>query len=160
MNMPAPRWFTLGVLGLLLAGTVGLNAAPPERKTIAVIPKGTTHVFWKSVEAGAKKAGEDLGVNIIWKGPMTENDRAQQVQLVQQFVSEKVDALVLAPLDHKALVQPVKAATAKNIPVIIFDSALEGQAPKDFASFVATDSETAGALGGDHLKTLMGGKGE
>jgi len=160
MNMPTPRRTTLGVLGLLLAGAVGFAAAPPERKTIAVIPKGTTHVFWKSVEAGAKKAGEDLGVNIIWKGPMTENDRAQQVQLVQQFVSEKVDALVLAPLDHKALVQPVKAATAKNIPVIIFDSALEGQAPKDFASFVATDSEKAGALGGDHLKTLMGGKGD
>jgi ribose transport system substrate-binding protein len=128
--------------------------------SIAVIPKGTTHVFWKSVEQGAKKAGEDLGVSVIWKGPLQENDRAQEIQIVQQFASQGVSGIVLAPLDHTALVAPVKAATDKKIPVVIFDSALDGQAGKDFVSFVATDSEKAGRLGGEHLAKLMGGKGD
>lgn len=128
--------------------------------SIAVIPKGTTHVFWKSVEQGAKKAGEDLGVNVTWKGPLQENDRAQEIQIVQQFVSQGVNGIVLAPLDHAALVAPVKAATDKKIPVVIFDSALDGTAGKDFVSFVATDSEKAGRMGGEHLAKLMGSKGD
>lgn len=130
-----------------------------EPTKIAVIPKGTTHVFWKSVEKGAKKAGEDLKVNVVWKGPVKENDRAQQIQLVQQFVTEGVKGIVLAPLDHQALVGPVKEAKEKGIAVVIIDSALDGEAGKDFVSFVATDSAAAGKLGGEHLASLMGGKG-
>ncbi|HEX2675123.1 MAG TPA: hypothetical protein VHM19_00750, partial [Polyangiales bacterium] len=48
-------------------------AAKPARRKIAVIPKGTTHEFWKSVHAGANKAGQELGVDIIWKGPVRED---------------------------------------------------------------------------------------
>jgi len=128
--------------------------------TIAVIPKGTTHVFWKSVEAGAKKAGTELDVEIIWKGPLEENDRAQQIQVMEQFISQGVDAIALAPLDLKALVKPVKAAADKNIPVVIYDSALEGQPGTDFVSFVATNNETGGRLGGEKLAELLGGKGK
>src|SRR5881227_1363437 len=73
--------------------------AQGKKYNIAVIPKGTTHVFWKSVEAGAKQAGDELGINVIWKGPLKEDDRAQQIGVVQQFVSEGVDGIVLAPLD-------------------------------------------------------------
>jgi len=126
---------------------------------IAVIPKGTTHVFWKSVEKGAKMAGEELKVEIVWKGPVKENDRAQQIQLVQQFITAGVKGIVLAPLDHQALVRPVKEARAKGIAVVVIDSALDGEAGKEFVSFVATDSAAAGKMGGDHLASLMGGKG-
>lgn len=127
--------------------------------TLAVIPKGTTHVFWKSVERGTKQAGDELGATIIWKGPLVENDRAQQIQLVQQFVSDGVSGIVLAPLDKQALVGPVKGATDKKIPVVIFDSALEGTSGTDFASFVATNNRAAGKMGGDHLVKSLGGKG-
>src|SRR4051812_32674342 len=78
---------------------------------IAVIPKGTTHVFWKSVEAGARKAGDELGVEVIWKGPLKEDDRAEQIKVVEQFVAEGVNGIVLAPLDSEALVRPVSSAT-------------------------------------------------
>lgn len=163
--------FAAITVGAAVAGVVGLMSAmgpgpsqPAKEEAkapliIAVIPKGTTHVFWKSVEAGAKKAGEDLGVQITWKGPLQENDRAQQIQIVQQFVSQGVSGIVLAPLDHKALAAQVKDAADKKIPVVIFDSALDGEAGKDFVSFVATDSEKAGRLGGEHLAKLIGNKG-
>jgi ribose transport system substrate-binding protein len=138
-------------------GTGGTGGTGP---TIAVIPKGTTHVFWKSVERGAQRAGEELGARITWKGPLTENDRAQQIQLVQQFLAQGVDGLVMAPLDYKALVPPVRAATERGIPVVIFDSELEGRPGRDFVSFVATDNRSAGRMGGQHLATILGGAGD
>jgi ribose transport system substrate-binding protein len=151
----------LGAMALLQPPAPGSGKAAPGSPplSIVVIPKGTTHVFWKSVEAGAKKAGEDLGVQVTWKGPLQENDRAQQIQIVQQFMSQDVNGIVLAPLDHTAMAGPVKAAAAKKIPVVIFDSALDGEAGKDFVSFVATDGQKAGRMGGEHLAKLMQGKG-
>lgn len=133
--------------------------ANADRLTIAVIPKGTTHVFWKAVERGAKEAGQELGVDVIWKGPLKENDRAQQIQVVQQFVAQGVNGIVLAPLDHTALAAPVKAANDKSIPVVIFDSALDGEPGKDYVSFVATNNTNGGRLGGEHLAKLLDGKG-
>jgi ribose transport system substrate-binding protein len=154
-----------------LAGLLGLGSCDKATSSssssssssgieIAVIPKGTTHVFWKSVEAGANQAGKELGVKIIWKGPLKENDRAQQISIVEQFVSDKVSGIVLAPLDDTALVKPVREAAAQKIPVVIFDSSLKAQAGKDFVSFVATDNEKGGQMGGQELTRLLGGKGK
>ena len=147
---------------LLAVAALALTAAaePPPRLKIAVIPKGTTHVFWKSVEAGARAAAGELGVDIVWKGPLKENDRAQQIQIVEQFLTEGISGMVLAPLDDTALLRPVAAATARNIPVVIFDSALKGEAGKDFVSFVATDNRTGGRLGGERLARELDGKGK
>jgi len=148
------------------SSTTGTNAAGGSTKsggkdlTIAVIPKGTTHAFWKAVESGARKAGQELGVTINWKGPLKENDRAQQISIVEQFVSEGVSGVVLAPLDDTALRKPVQSAMTKKIPVVIYDSALKGTPGKDFASFVATNNTKGGELGGERLAKLMGGKGK
>ncbi len=146
-------------VAVLLTGLLaGFVLAQPKMK-IAVIPKGTTHIFWKSVEAGARQAGKELGVEIIWKGPLKENDRAQQIAIVEQFVTEGVTGIVLAPLDNTALQRPVAEAMEKKIPVVIFDSGLKGEPGKDYVSFVATDNKKGGKLGGDHLAKLLGGKG-
>ncbi len=125
-----------------------------------MIPKGTTHVFWKSVETGARKAGQEFGVEILWKGPLKESDRAEQIKIVEQFASEGVSGIVLAPLDDAALRRPVQAAMAKNIPVVIFDSALKGEAGKDFVNYVGTNNRAGGELGGRELVRLLGGKGK
>ena len=145
----------LPVLSLLLAP---LAFAANEK--IAVIPKGTTHSFWKSVEAGARQAGAEFGVEILWKGPLKEDDRAQQIGVVQQFVASGVSAIVLAPLDDTALRTPVKSAAEHNIPVVIFDSALKGEVGKDFLSYVATNNVRGGEIGGEELARLLGGKGK
>jgi ribose transport system substrate-binding protein len=131
-----------------------------KKISIAVIPKGTTHVYWKSVEAGARQAAKELGVDITWKGPLKEDDRAQQIQVVEQFVSEGRSGIVLAPLDDTALKRPVDAAMAKKIPVIIIDSALKGEVGKDFISYVSTDNRAGGRMAGEELVRLLGGKGK
>ena len=145
---------------LVACGGTSQPAQPDTRLTIAVIPKGTTHVFWKSVEAGARKAGEELDINIVWKGPLKENDRAQQIALVEQFVGEGVDGIVLAPLDDRALLRPVRAAARSQIPVVIIDSGLRAEVGQDFASFVATDNREGGKLAGRRLADLLGGTGK
>jgi ribose transport system substrate-binding protein len=128
-------------------------------KTIAVIPKGTTHVFWKTVEAGARRAAGEAGVNMIWKGPLKEDDRAEQIKVVQQFVSEGVSGICLAPLDTDALARPVADAMGRKIPVVIFDSSLKGTPGTDFASYVATNNTKGGEMAGAELSKLLGGKG-
>lgn len=121
-----------------------------------MIPKGTTHEFWKSVHAGAVKAGRDLGVEIVWKGPLKEDDLKQQIDLVENFTAQGMSGIVLAPLNDKALVPSVKNATRAGIPVVIFDSDLQGS---DHVSFVATDNLAAGRLAGERMGKLVGGKG-
>lgn len=125
----------------------------------AVIPKGTTHVFWKSVESGAKEAARELGCEVQWKGPLAEDDRAQQIALVQQFTAQKVAGIALAPLDRAALLPAVRAARSAGIPVVIFDSGLDGEQGRDFDSFIATDNQSAGELAGKHLAEILGQEG-
>jgi ribose transport system substrate-binding protein len=122
-----------------------------------MIPKGTTHEFWKSVHAGGVKAAREFDVELVWKGPLKEDDLKSQVDLVDSFVAQRVDGILLAPLNDKALVAPVNRAAAGKIPVVIFDSALSGG---NIVSFVATDNRAAGRLGGEHLVKLLGGKGK
>lgn len=139
----------------------GGQAASGDRLTIAVIPKGTTHEFWKSIHAGAVKAARELqsegtSVQVIWKGPLREDDREQQVQVVEGFTAQGLDGLVLAPLDDRALVRPVEEAKQAGVPTVIIDSDLQTE---DFVSFVATDNTKGGQLAADRMGELLGGKG-
>jgi ribose transport system substrate-binding protein len=149
-------WRLAGLAALLAAVACGGQSAP-KGLTIAVIPKGTSHVYWQSVHAGAVKAARELGVDVIWRGPLREDDRDAQVSEVEGFVSRGISGIVLAPLDDSALVGPVKSAAASGIPVVIIDSGLKGE---DFVSFVATDNLKGGRLGGEHLAALLKGKGK
>ena len=117
---------------------------------IAVIPKSTytTHYFWRAVEAGAREGAKEAGVEMIWKGSLDEDDTAQQIQIVQQFVSEGVGGIVLAPIDDTALRGPVAAAMQKGIAVVIMDSALKGEPLKDFVCTVSTNNHRAGEMAG------------
>jgi ribose transport system substrate-binding protein len=148
------------LLCTLLALVAATAALAKDQIEIAVIPMGTTHAFWKSIESGARKASEELGVKMNWRGPLKEDDRSQQIALVQQFVGSKIDGILLAPLDANALLSPVRAAKANNIPVVIMDSALKGKAGEDFASFVATNNRRGGELAGEEMVRLLGGRGK
>jgi ribose transport system substrate-binding protein len=128
-----------------------------ERPLIAVVPKATSHEFWKAVHAGAAKGAQAAGVDIIWKGPLTESDREAQINLVQDFVAQGVDGICLAPLDSQALIPAVREAQQAGIPILIFDSGLDD--PRGTISFVATDNFHGGQLAGRALGRLLGGKG-
>ncbi|MEO6528622.1 MAG: substrate-binding domain-containing protein [Gemmatimonadaceae bacterium] len=148
-----------GDAGSKQAATAG---AAGKSLSIAVIPKGTTHEFWKSIHAGAVQAAQELtaagdSVKIIWKGPLREDDREQQVQVVEGFTSQGVSGIVLAPLDNRALVRPVEEAKGAGVPTVIIDSGLESD---QIVSFVATDNHKGGVILADRMGALLGGKGK
>ena len=148
-----------GGIGAVSCGGPGGRAA---KYTIAVIPKGTTHEFWKSIHAGAVKAAREAAqqgttVDLIWKGPLREDDREQQIQVVEGFISQGVSGIVLAPLDFKALVRPVEEARRAGIPTVVIDSAL---ASDQIVSFVATDNLKGGEIAADRMNALLKGQGK
>jgi ABC-type sugar transport system substrate-binding protein len=133
------------------------QAARPENPkfTIAVIPKGTTHVFWKSIHAGAERAARERGnVAIAWKGPLREDDLEGQINEVQNMITRKVDGICLAPLNAAGLVEAVKSARAAGIPVVIFDSDLADK--EIYVSYVATDNYHGGVLAARRLAETLG----
>lgn len=156
----------LVALSLLFLCSCGQNSDSPQtgggdsnQLRFAVIPKGTTHEFWKSVHAGAQKAAEEAGnVTIIWKGPLLENDRDGQISVVEDFIISEVDGIVLAPLDSQALIDSVLHASEEDIPVVIFDSALGDEKP--IVTYVATDNYQGGKLAAETLAESLGGKGD
>lgn len=129
----------------------------PSKTTIAVIPKGTTHEFWKSIHAGAVKARRELDLEIIWKGPLKEDNREDQIALVETFIARGVSGIVLAPLDDTALRVPVANAVRNGIPVVIIDSGLQSA---DFVSFVATDNYRGGHMAGAHMAQRLNQSGK
>jgi ribose transport system substrate-binding protein len=153
-------------LPVLAAAAVWLGSlvalAADKSYTIAVIPKGTTHEFWKSIHAGAVKAEQELAtqgikVRLFWKGPLREDDRELQTQVVENFTQRKVSGIVLAPLDSQALVAPVASAVQAGIPTVVIDSDLNSDKQ---ISFVATDNFKGGQMAGDYMAKLLGGKGK
>src|SRR5918999_3497627 len=144
----------VGSLLLVALTACGSSSTPAGggKTTIAVIPKGTSHVFWQSIHAGAAKASQELDVNIIWRGPLREDDRASQVAEVEGFITRGVSGIVLAPLDEAALVGPVSEAARAKIPVVIIDSALKGD---QYVSFVATDNRKGGSMAGEALGKML-----
>jgi ribose transport system substrate-binding protein len=152
----------LAVVAVLVGSSCGKTGARPKHYSIAVIPKGTTHEFWKAIHAGAVKAEQelsspDLQVSITWKGPLREDDREQQIQVVEGFLSQGVNGIVLAPLDNRALVRPVEEAAVAGIPTVIIDSALDSNR---IVSFVATDNLKGGELAAERMADLLHGKGK
>lgn len=157
-----------GVCGLLIMGcgsstsssapeSTGGGSAASGKVKIAFIPKGATHEFWKTMESGARAAAEETGAELVWKAPLKEDDRAEQVKVVENFTNEKVSGIVLAPLDENALTAPAKEAVDAGIPVLIVDSGLKGLEP---TSFIATDNYGAGKTSATELAAAMGGKGK
>ncbi len=164
MKIPALKASCTGLCLVLILAACGKKGtenpsgpAAGKKLQIAVIPKGTTHEFWKSIHAGAVQAAREVDVDIIWKGPQKEDDRAQQITVVEDFISRGVDGIVLAPLDDRALMRPVLDAVREKIPVVIIDSGLQGS---DYISYIATDNYQGGVLAGRRLGSLLGGSGK
>jgi ribose transport system substrate-binding protein len=146
----------LWAAGLLIIGIIsGCNRE--HKRVIAVIPKGNADLFWQSVHAGAVKAGRETGVDVVWNGPASEADYTVQLQIVDAMINRHVDAIALAPTDRQALVTVVERAADRNVPVVIFDSAIDTQR---FVSQVATDNYKAGQMAAERMGKILNGKGK
>lgn len=155
---------------LLIVSSVGCNSSggpsaggssggsSDEQLRIAVVPKGTSHEFWKSVHFGAQKAADELGdVEIIWRGPVVESDTGSQIEVVKNMVTMQVDGIALAPNQKGGLVDAVDESISEGIPVVIFDSGLDDG--PEIVSYVATDNYKGGQMAARQMAAAIGEKG-
>jgi ribose transport system substrate-binding protein len=154
---------TVIVTGLILstgckksADTTSSGAETQMQYSIAVIPKGTTHIYWQSVKAGADAAAKEFNCKIYWNGPERETDRERQIQIIEDFIVQKVDGIVLAPLDKDALVPSVEKLANLKIPCAIIDSSVN---TSNYVTFAATDNYQGGVLAARRMGEILGGKG-
>ena len=137
--------------------SAGGGSSSNKKFVVAVIPKGTTHVFWQSIHAGAIRGGKATGAEIRWSGPPNESDRAMQIRIVDDMLTQQVNAVCLAPVDSKSLIPAVEDVFSKGIPIIIFDSGIDTD---KYTSFVATDNREGGRVAGRQMLKLLPDGGE
>jgi ribose transport system substrate-binding protein len=124
---------------------------------VGVIPKGASHQFWLTVQAGAIQAGREYGLEIEWNAPALEIDRARQIDIVQSMVTRKLAGIAIAPVDRKALVSVIDRASAAQIPVVVYDSDVD---TNNRILYVATDNREAGRMAARRLGEVLQGKGK
>lgn len=145
------------IAGIFIVIGIANKGKQGSQRRIAVIPKGTTHIFWESIRRGAERAGAEAGAKIFWNGPEREGNREMQIQIVEDFITQKVSGIVLAPIDDKALVPSVEKIFDANIPCIVIDSGIDTD---KYISFIATDNYKGGVLAAERMGKILKGKGK
>ena len=135
----------------------GTQMVTPPRKFV-FIHNGESDGFWQAVQAGAIKAGQDYKVEVLWQGPTTkDNDRQEQIKAFEDAVAQKVNGIIVAPLDDSSLGPAVASAAENGIPVATIGSELKSE---DVTCFVGIDDLKGGALAAEELARLLDGKGK
>jgi ribose transport system substrate-binding protein len=158
MKKALPIIVVLVLIAIIFIGIgIARKGKQGGQRRIAVIPKGITHIFWESIRRGAEKAGAEAGVKIFWNGPEREGNREMQIQIIEDFITQKVSGIVLAPIDNKALIPSVEKIYDKNVPCVIIDSGIDTD---KYVSFVATDNYKGGVIAAKRMGKILGGKGK
>ena len=137
--------------GIVAGIAFGVPAIAQTKQTISVIVKDTTSPYWQAVLAGARKAGQDLGVNVIELGAQSESDVSGQISILAKAVASNPAAIVIAPAKFAALGKPIDEA-AKKVKIIGIESAADTKA---MTSLVATDNVNAGRVAADALAVAI-----
>ena len=145
---------------LLLAGvTIAMMATPAFAQTykFAVVPKAMNNPFFDVARDGCMKRAKELGnVECIYKGPI-EHEPATQAQIIQDFITQKVDGMAISVADVAAMTKSIDAAAAAGIPVITFDADAPGSKR---TAYIGTNNKDFGLALGKQLAQLRpeGGK--
>ena len=148
-NLLEQTWILLAVACSLIS----CSRAPA--RVIGVVPKGTNHIFWQTVRAGAIKAANEFNYQVEWNAPALEIDASRQIQIVDAMVNRRLSAVVVAPIDRTALVAPLERAARAGVPVVVFDSDVATQR----VTYVATNNHEAGRMAARRMGGILAGKG-
>jgi ribose transport system substrate-binding protein len=144
-------------MGLALLSTAALAHTP---YTIAFSVKTVTNDdFQKAIATSIQNAVEKSGNKFLLVTAGDETGVSTQVNQVEDLIAKRVDAIILNPMDGKAVVPVLKKAQAAKIPVIVVDSSVEKGNEGLYISYVGTDNFNAGKLAGERMVKELGGKG-
>ncbi|MDR0722489.1 MAG: ABC transporter substrate-binding protein [Treponema sp.] len=157
------RILFMGALVMSLIGVLPIWArASQEASTgkikVIFIAMDSIDEHWLKVKAGTEDKAKELGnVALSFNAPPGKVDANVQLQMVEDAITQKMDAILLAPLDKDALSPGVDRAKAAGIKVIIIDSAVGSS---NYDAFLSTDNGAAGRTAADQLATLINGTGK
>jgi len=143
---------TLMITATIVASVaLGAPAMAQTKPMISVIVKDMTSPYWQAVLAGARKAGQDLGANVVELGAQSETDATRQIALLEQAVAANPAAILIAPAQFAALAKPIDEA-AKKVKIIGLEC---GDDTKSITAFVGTDNANAGRIAAGALATAI-----
>jgi ribose transport system substrate-binding protein len=137
--------------GIVASLAFGACAMAQTKQTVAIIVKDTTSPHWQAVLAGARKAGQDLSVNVVELGTQPESDTNGQIDMLEKALASNPAAIVLAPAQAAALGRPIGEA-AKKVKIIGIDSTADTTA---ITSLLATDNVNAGRIAAEALAAAI-----
>ena len=148
-------WLVRSVTG----GARASDAPPPShaRPVVAMMPKAKGDPYFVSCRTGAEQAAKELGVDLIWDGP-TGLDAAKQNELVENWITRKVDVIAVAVENRGGISSVLRKARARGIHVLTWDADADADA-RDFFVNQATPEGIGNALT-DEAARLLGGKGD
>lgn len=135
-------------------------AAAEDKPVVGLIMKSLANEFFQNMLAGAEAHAEKRGdYELRAVGMQNETDFESQINAVENFITQGVDAIVVAPADSKAMVRPLKRAMEAGIVVINFDVALDEGAKEQQGvdlAFVGPDNRGGAKMAGDALGQALG----
>lgn len=155
------RGLLKGLVLLVICTGCTLQEDAPAPLKIAFLPKMKSNEYWDVLHEGARQGVETLRkqgiqVEIIWEGPENEEALEDQIYLLNQFASQRVNAIVLSPQDRIRMIEPAQRVQREGIPILTFDSTLN---VSDIACHIGTDNYQAGVETADYFGKLLEGKG-
>lgn len=155
-----------GAAILLAASIIACNRgeqAKSAKPTYALVVKTLNNAFFIEMEKGARAAAESLGVDLVVQAPEREIDVEKQMQIVENLIERKVDALLITPSGSREIVPAIVKANAANIPVVTIDTQVDTVALKaangKVATFIGSDNYDGGKIAGEFVAQKLGGKG-
>lgn len=153
-------WFSV----VLLWGCNRRNESASNAPTVGLVLMTLNNPFFVDMEAGAQQAARELGVNLIVQAPEREMDVEKQLQIVENFIQRRVDAICISPSGSKEIIPAIVKANAANIPVLIVDSRVDEtllrQAGGHIVTYIGSDNYEGGRLAGEYLIKSLNGKGK
>jgi rhamnose transport system permease protein len=141
----------------LVRSITGAPSAPIQRLVVAMMPKAKGDPYFVSCRTGAEQASKELGIDLIWDGP-TGLDAAKQNELVENWITRKVDVIAVAVENRGAISSVLRKARSRGIRVLTWDADAESDA-RDFFVNQATSEQIGYALT-DEAARLLGGNGD
>lgn len=163
------RGLLLALLGLTLiaGGPLGCDRgeeSQAEGPTVAFVMKTLNNPFFIDMEKGAQDAADRLGVNLIVQAAERELDIEKQMQIVENLIQRKVDALCITPSGSREIVPAIAKANEAGIPVLIVDTRVDAEAARaagaETVTFIGSDNYEGGAIAGEALAAALGGQGK
>ena len=155
---------TAVILALSFACQRGADESKDRRRTVALVLKTLNNPFFIDLQRGAQETADALGVELITQAAEREVDVEKQMQIIENLIQRKVDAICVAPSGSKEIVPAILKANRAGIPILTVDTRVDAQALEDaggsVATFIGSDNYEGGKVAGEYMRAVLKGKGK